>query len=93
MDVQRLRWSDHNESKLAAHGIARREVVEVLDVDAWVPATDDRYPNQVRIIGPTVSGRFLTLVLEETEEAGLWRPVTGWDSTPTEREYHRDEWR
>jgi hypothetical protein len=51
------------------------------------------YPDQVRIVGPTSAGRWLTIALESTEYAAVWRPVTGWITTAEEREYHREEYR
>jgi hypothetical protein len=34
------------------------------------------YPNQVRITGPTSTGRFLTIALEDLG-GGAYRPITG----------------
>jgi hypothetical protein len=83
------RWA--NEEKLNAHGVHWDEVEEVLGVDLWVPSRHDDYPNQVRIIGPTHAGRMLTIVLEETSDPTVWRPVIGWPSDGDEMAYYRDE--
>jgi hypothetical protein len=91
MDIRHLRFTLHNLAKLTAHGISEEEVREMLVVDAWVPYASNYHPNQVRIVGPTAAGRLLTVVLEETGVDGEWRPVTGWEATPWEREYHREE--
>jgi hypothetical protein len=93
VEVRRLVWRENNLEKLAAHGISQREVQEVIDVDAWVPATHPDYPGQVRMIGPTQRGRWLTIVLDSTDEPDRWRPVTGWDTTDQERQYHLEEYR
>jgi hypothetical protein len=42
----------------------------------------------VRITGPTPAGRFLTVVLEETLNPAVWRPVTGWTASEAEEAYY-----
>ena len=61
MHVRLLRFTLHNLAKLAVHRIVRREVQEMIAFDARVPFTDDRYPDQVLIIGPSAGGRLLTI--------------------------------
>jgi len=52
------------------------------------------YPDQVRVTGPTATGRLLTVALEPVEEeAGLWRPITGWEATAAEEAYYWREQR
>jgi len=80
-----------NETKLAAHGIAWAEVEEVVAGDRWVPASHPDYPDQVRIIGPTLQGRLLTIALQGTDEVSTWRPVTGWESDHDEVMYYQYE--
>ena len=92
MDLTEFRWTDRNRAKLAEHGITREEAEEEVLSDAWVPYTHDDYPEQTRIVGPTDSGRFITLVLAPTGTPGVWRPVTGWEATDDEREYYWEEW-
>jgi uncharacterized DUF497 family protein len=41
--------------------------------------------NRRLLIGCSDSGRFLTLVIEETVEPTTWLLVTGWESTLAER--------
>ncbi|HEU5316530.1 MAG TPA: hypothetical protein VFX49_10495 [Chloroflexota bacterium] len=93
MEIGELWWEEHNLIELAGHRITRGEVESVVDNDAWVAYVHPRYPEQVRVIGPTSGGRFLTVVLEPEEEPGVWRPVTGWDATPGERQYYRENYR
>ncbi len=91
VDIRLLRWTDHNRVKLSEHGISDAEVEEILNRDEWVPAANDAYPNQVRMIGLTFAGRLLTIVLEPTPKQGIWRPITGWDAAPAEVAYYWEE--
>jgi hypothetical protein len=91
MEILNLEWEDHNVDKLARHGTTRREVIELITLDAWVPFAHNAYPDQVRIIGPTSTGRMITVVLERAKKYGVWRPITGWDATPLELAYYREE--
>lgn len=94
MEIERLGWQPANVAKLRAHGITRDEVSQmVFVVNAWVGDLDDSYPDQVRVIGPTSSGRFITIALDPTDDPVVWRPVTGWPSTDEEIAYHREEYR
>ena len=85
MEIARFEWKDHNIAKLAAHGISQQEVNEVRDRDDWVLYRNRRYLDQVRIIGPTVNERLLTIALEPTDDPAIWRPVTAWETTASER--------
>jgi hypothetical protein len=91
VDVRALAWRGGNEAKLAGHGISRLEVEEVIALDEWVGYVHLEYPDQVRAVGLTRAGRFLTIALEPTEAPAVWRPVSGWNATRGEREYYREE--
>ena len=93
MNIREIIRSDANEEKLASHGISWAEVVEMVDSDRWIPTSHPDYPKQVRIIGRTRSGRWLTIVLDPGEEQDLWRPVTGWVSDRYEIDYYWEELR
>ena len=87
MEIERLRWSGESLAKLLAHGIDLHAVEDMIfDVDQWVVDVHGDYP-----IGPTSSGRFITVALDRTESPVVWRPVTGWPSIPGEIAYHREE--
>ena len=91
MEVTKLVWEPHNVTKCARHGIRPVEVEEVVARDDWMPIANGGHPDQARIIGPTFRDRLLTVVLEVTEEPGVWRPVTGWDASTMEVAYYREE--
>jgi hypothetical protein len=46
-----------------------------------------------RLIGPTDSGRPLTLPIRETEDIGVWSVATGWDSSKGERKIYDNVYR
>ena len=91
MELRRLLWRRGNLDKLAAHGVSQREVEELVAVNAWVVSGHAEYPDQLRVIGPTRAGRLLTVALAPTERPDVWRPITGWASTPAEVTYYSEE--
>ena len=91
MDIRDLIWDGINTVHLAAHGIEWWEVEEVTIVDAWAVDRHPNYPDQVRIIGPTLAGRMLTVAMEPAGNPGSWRPITGWASSPAEIAYYREQ--
>ena len=91
MEITELIRTDENEWKLAAHNIAWREVVEMIDRDDWVPARHPLYPEQVRVIGRAATGRWITVVLDPTDDEVVWRPVTGWPSEEHEIAYYLED--
>ena len=91
MEIRELTWEEHNVEKLAQHGIRPVEVEEVVARDDWVPIAHGHARDQARIIGPTYGQRLLTVVLEMTDEPGVWRPITGWESSSVEVAYYWEE--
>jgi hypothetical protein len=51
----------------------------------------DVYPDQMRVVGPTASGRLITVVVASTDDPEVWRPITGWPATAWEIAYYREE--
>lgn len=91
MEIRRLVWDDANREELTAHGVTPAEVEALAAADAWVVDVHPANPEQVRVTGRTPAGRWLTVPLAPTEDAAVWRPVTGWDATPGERAYYWDQ--
>ncbi|MHB8646776.1 MAG: BrnT family toxin [Thermomicrobiales bacterium] len=86
-----IRWEEWNITKLAAHGIAEREVEQVLYRNPiWAP--DPRHENRYKMIGYTYGGRGLTIIVAITEELELL-PITGWDADDEERTRYLSQWR
>ena len=82
--IEHLIWTDENEAKLAAHGISRSEVVEMIAGLNYI-VFDSPYAAQVRVTGYTSANRWLTIAMEEYGQ-GVFRPITGWEATRRERE-------
>lgn len=91
MEIDEVLWDDGNRPHLAAHGVSEEEVEALLDLDEWVVMRNRRYPEQIRMIGYTPSGRWLTIPMVPTPRVGLWRPVTAWDSAQDEIDYWREQ--
>jgi hypothetical protein len=93
VEIELLLWRQHNLDKPAKHHILQAEVEGLVARNAWVSYVHPDYPDQVRIVGPTLADRWLTIALEPTDNPVVWRPITGWNATADEREYHREEYR
>lgn len=80
-----LELDDENVAHIARHGITADEVEQITG-NPYITARNRRGPaNRIVMIGRTNGGRELTIVLEATRDDGVWRPVTGWVATATER--------
>lgn len=69
--------------ELWRHGLHEDDVLEV----SWDDPCffKDKVEGRELMIGRTIAGRLLTIVLEPTETDGAWDVVTGWDSDKGER--------
>ena len=81
--IEYLAWRPRHEDKLRRHNISRREVNELVRRRAYLVDEHPDYPDQVRITGPTSTGRFITVALQD-RRGGTYRPVTGWNATGDE---------
>ena len=93
MEIENLLWLPANEGKLLGHGISRNEVDTLVLRGEWAVYRHDDYPVQVRIVGPTPTGRLITVALDPTDDPKVWRPVTGWPSSEWETAYYWEEYR
>lgn len=77
--------------KLGARGIAEADAAQIprnphVLIENLRGRPDRPQPRERSLlIGATDGGRFLTLVIEETNDPESWLIVTGWDSTIRER--------
>jgi uncharacterized DUF497 family protein len=83
--IAELEFDDYNEDKLSAHGVTAQEVVQLLENMFTVRLNKRSGIGERQLIGRTNGGRVLTVVLAPTAVADRWRPITGWDSTSSER--------
>ena len=91
MEIRRVVWDAGNRRELGRHGITSDEVDEMVTLDEWVVDVHWAYPGQVRVIGRTRAGRWLTVAMEPTADPAAWRPITGWDATAAEKAYYWDQ--
>lgn len=84
-DADDIEFDEHNESELARHSIRAREVVQVLSNEpVWLRNKKGRAADWCAV-GRTDGGRALTIPVLFLGELARLRPITGWDSSPSER--------
>jgi hypothetical protein len=76
--IEEFAWDDLNEAKVSAHGLTPEEVDEVLESRMAVRRNKGQRRGTHKIHGRTLGGREVTIIIEPTAEATVWRPVTGW---------------
>ncbi len=89
--IEGLVWTEKAEEHVEAH-IGAWEIDELIERGdfSMFRNTAGHPPNRWRCIGRNASGGFITAILEEpfNGDPTQWRPVTGWRSTPFEREMY-----
>lgn len=94
-DIVDLEWDANNVGHVEQH-IAPWLIDEMLEGGRWLSFRNYKgHPPEHRLfIGQTPSGQHVTAVLREPtwENPGVWRPITGWLSTESERAKFRDAW-
>ena len=83
--VFEVEFDDGNEGEMARHGVHPDEVWQVLDFRPAFFRNKKEHAATLLMIGPTDSGRFLTVPPAATPVRGRWRPVTAWESSVGER--------
>ena len=85
LEIAEFEFDDHNEPKLAAHGVSIGEVAQVLDGGFRVFRNKKEGAGTHLLVGRTYGGRLLTIPIIATPVPGRWRPITAWDSSSAER--------
>ena len=83
--VRRLIWDAWNVAHIARHEVVSEEVEEVCHAGPFVSQT---YGRRFRVVGPTRSGRMLTVILAPRGR-GLYYPVTARPSSRKERDAYK----
>jgi len=82
--VEGFAFDERNSAKLRLHRVSISEALEVL----WNSPKAFRNPSQEGapyvVIGPTHSGRMVTLPIDATDDPEIWRPRTGYPSSQRE---------
>jgi uncharacterized DUF497 family protein len=84
--ISNFEWDDGNELHLSlGHGIEPDEAEEVF---TGTPLYRRTKRGHYAALGPAASGRLLVIVFE-SKEHGVVRPITGWDMSVAERRYYQ----
>ncbi len=90
LDVSGLLFDDENLPKLAQHQVTIKEAYQVL----WTEPKGFRNHSEGApwiLIGPTYSGRMITLPIDPTRTPGIWRPRTAYESSAKEMRRYAKE--
>lgn len=74
--IDELRISAGAEDELARHGVTPDEALDVLWDHPYF--CRDKESGRKQMIGKTIGGRLLTIIIEETDNPFVWDVVTGW---------------
>jgi hypothetical protein len=78
--VRDFEWDDENRDHAGRHGLTEAIAHMVLTMRPLF------FPNKrgrraaIMMIGPAIYGEFWTIPIVESDEDGIWRPITGWPS-------------
>jgi uncharacterized DUF497 family protein len=86
--VRHLIWDDWNVPHIARHQVTCEEVEEVCRSQ---PITSETYNNRLRVVGPTQSGKMLTIILAPQEEEGVYYVVTARPADHRERRNYQQQ--
>lgn len=87
--IRRLIWDPWNVAHIARHGVTPEEVEEACH--AGDPYTDQGKQGRIRLLGLTVSGRMLAVILDPESEQGAYYPVTARAASRKERRLYRQQ--
>jgi hypothetical protein len=76
--IKRLVWNDWNVPHIAKHNVLP---VEVDEVCGGSRIEREGHRERIFLVGPTKAMRMLAIVLEPTEEDGVYKPMTAYDAS------------
>lgn len=79
VEIDYLDWNDDNEDHIRRH-VDPHDVQELFESRNWILARNKRnQPGQrLRMIGQTIGGAYLTVIVSPTSDDRIWRPVTAY---------------
>lgn len=86
--INELLWNKKNIAHIAEHNILPSEVEEVCQGDR---IERKGYKNRLFLVGPTGKGRMLSVVLDATDELGVYYPVTAYKASLASIQDYREE--
>jgi uncharacterized DUF497 family protein len=87
IDIRRLHWDPGNITHIARYQVSLEEVEEACQNS---PMMSQSYMGRLRVIGPTDSGRMLTVILDP-EIDDCYYPVTARPASRQERRRYDEE--
>ena len=84
--IRDLVWTAVNVAHIARHQVTQQEVEEACHGEAMFSQT---YKERLRVVGPTRTGRILTVILDPEEE-GVYYPVTARPASRKGRRRYRE---
>jgi hypothetical protein len=78
-------FDDENETKMAAHGLTPRRVLQVLGNAYIIVPNRRRRRASFLIVGRDNGGACISIPIEPNRDSLIWRPVTAWLSKDYER--------
>lgn len=86
LNIRRLIWDDWNVAHIARHEVIPEEVEEVCQ---GAHVTSETYSARIRVVGPSTTGRMLTVILAPRDQ-DTYYPVTARPASRKERQrYHQ----
>ncbi|MBI2908309.1 MAG: hypothetical protein HYX92_11730 [Chloroflexi bacterium] len=76
---------DYNESEMNRHGVSVREVFQVLEGEFELLRNAGGHEATYLMVGKTRGGRWLTIPIAPTPQAGVWRPATAFPARRADR--------
>jgi hypothetical protein len=86
--IRRLIWDAWNVAHIARHAATPEEVEEVCQGEPLVQAG---YEGRSLVIGPTLAGKMLTIVIDPEPEDGVYYVVTARPTSRRERALYQHE--
>lgn len=86
--VNRLIWETSNIDHIARHGVTQQQVEEVCHNN---PVMLTGHSGRIMVVGLTLNGKAISVVLDPESESGVWYPVTARSADRKERRYYESE--
>ena len=86
--IKKLLWNEKNIAHIALHNILPSEVEEVCQGDR---IERKGHINRAFLVGPTHTGRMLSVILDPTAEIGVYYPVTAYEASKRSIQDYQEE--
>jgi uncharacterized DUF497 family protein len=89
LHIDRLYWDDWNRDHISKHNVLPEEAEEVV---ASHPVVRAIYKQRFQLLGPTLSGRMLSVVVGAVpDQAGVYYVVSACPASRSERRYYDEQ--